>query len=310
MKLGVLITYHDERELLTECLESLRAQPALPDQILVYDDASRFPASDYIPASMSVTVIRGETCRGPAYARNRLAEATAADYIHFQDCDDLFLPGWQAGVRERICRKPDLILTELNSSRDGRPYEERLVRLERLRQETDLVGFALRHPILPAVATYRRAFFQQAGGYREDLWQSEDYELHIRMALLRPSYEVCEEPLVHLRVRSESRSQKAVEVWECRWQALQWLAPRVPPAYGNILASAFAETAARLHQLGQEAMARDCFRDAMRWGKPTFENRPAGFRLLAKWLGGAGAERLAAIYRAWVPRFLRKSINP
>jgi len=40
--ISVLITYYNERELLTECLRSLAAQTQLPDEILIYDDASTY----------------------------------------------------------------------------------------------------------------------------------------------------------------------------------------------------------------------------------------------------------------------------
>ncbi|MGH7198477.1 MAG: glycosyltransferase family 2 protein, partial [Candidatus Omnitrophota bacterium] len=40
----MLITYHNEGELLTECLDTLLSGPDTPDEILIYDDASGDPA--------------------------------------------------------------------------------------------------------------------------------------------------------------------------------------------------------------------------------------------------------------------------
>ena len=78
--IGVGITYHNEREMLTECLLSLSHQTRPPDEIAVYDDASSDPAQTFIPAGMQVRVLRGETNRGPSYGRNQLFQALRADY--------------------------------------------------------------------------------------------------------------------------------------------------------------------------------------------------------------------------------------
>src|SRR5437867_4136279 len=92
--LGVLITYYGERDLLRECVESLLVSGEAPDEILVYDDASEWPARDYIPKGASVKVIRGAVNRGPAHGRNVLLRTSRSDYVHFHDADDLFHHDW------------------------------------------------------------------------------------------------------------------------------------------------------------------------------------------------------------------------
>ncbi|MBY0369586.1 glycosyltransferase, partial [bacterium] len=122
MQLGVLITYHNERGLLSECLHSLQLQAEPPEEIWIYDDASKYPAKDYLINGLDVKVIRGETGMGPSRGRNRLLGLAQSDYIHFHDADDFFRPGWAHGIREAIGGNPDLILTELDSLRDGQAY--------------------------------------------------------------------------------------------------------------------------------------------------------------------------------------------
>jgi GT2 family glycosyltransferase len=76
MKLAVLLTYYNEKTLLTECLSSLASQPEPPDEVLVYDDASVFPAQDFLlfPHPFStLKIFRGEKNRGPAFGRNFFA---------------------------------------------------------------------------------------------------------------------------------------------------------------------------------------------------------------------------------------------
>ncbi len=309
MRLGVLITYHNERELLTECLTSLMSQSRLPDEVLIYDDASRFPAEDYLNG-IPARVVRAETNQGPAVGRNRLLEEATADYIHFHDADDLFLPGWgQAIVRAAELQAPDLILTELNSRRDDGTHSERLIQIRKLSRQMDLVLFTLEHPVLPAAGTYRRSFVRSAGGYREDLWQSEDYEFHVRLAARGAKYCAIYEPLVLLRVRGESRSQKQLEVWECRFKGLEILTGVLPPRYRSPLADAYGVVGRQLHQLGAADRARQCFVRAKELGGARFEGASVGYQYLATWFGPNVAEKLGRFYRQFLPARLRRRFH-
>jgi glycosyltransferase involved in cell wall biosynthesis len=308
-----LLTYHNERTLLTECLESLARQSRKPDEVWVYDDASDAPACEYVQTpgldlGCPVRVIRGENNLGPARGRNLLLRETRADYVHFHDADDLFLPGWGETVAALIeAGRPDCVLTELRSVRDGRPYGEAFLRLHELGD--DVVGFMLGHAILPAAGTYRREFVLRSGGYREDLWQSEDYEFHIRLALEGANVRTWREPLVLVRVRGESRSQKRAEVWRCRLAALEMLEPRLVPAHAPALAEAYAETGSVLHRMGEETLARRAFARALRWGRPVYRGQGACYRRVAWIAGPLAAERLGRFYRLCLPQSLRHAVR-
>lgn len=303
MTLGVALTYYNERQLLTECLESLR-HASQPDEILVYDDASAHPAEIFVPRGMKVRLIRGERNLGPAKARNLLLAESDASYIHFHDCDDLFHADWAQRVRRVMAGEPDVILTEIDSFKEGVLYREKVVELFRLERDPDLVRFALAHPILPAAGTYRREFLKITGGYREDLWQSEDYEFHIRLAAQGARYQVIPDGLVRLRLRPESRSQRQREVWESRLLGLQSL--QLPALYSDNLAEAFAETGAKLHGLKSYAKALEAFSYAQAVGQAQFLNRPRLYRWIAGWFGPSLAESLSAQYRRRVPNSLRQ----
>src|ERR1700730_15948409 len=102
MTIGILITYWNERELLTECLESIGQQIDRVDEVLVYDDASDYPAKDYLPPGSITRVIRGDRNRGPSYGQNALLASSRSEYVHFHDADDLILPGWCARLRAEL----------------------------------------------------------------------------------------------------------------------------------------------------------------------------------------------------------------
>ncbi len=310
MGLGVLLTYYNERELLTECLHSLRNQAHPPDEIWIYDDASKYSAFDYVPEGMDVKIVRALANRGPAYGRNQLLHSAQSDYVHFHDADDLFLPGWAQTVRRLMAvNRPDMILTELNSWKGDAPYRERFLGLSEIAEHGDLTRFAIEHAILPAAGTYRRAFVVAAGGYREDLWQSEDYEFHIRLAAAGARFNAHLEPLVRVRVRNESRSQKLKEVWAGRLKGLTMLQRVLVPKYQPFIAHALAQTGSQLHQAGSYWLAHRAFRLSRRQVRPTYSDRSPLYAPVATFFGGGFAEWVACVCRFLLPASLRRRLR-
>jgi glycosyltransferase involved in cell wall biosynthesis len=308
--IAVLITYHEERELLSENLASLHAQTRPPDEILIYDDASTAPAADYLPSGLPVRVLRGETNQGPGAGRNALLAASTSDYVHFHDADDLFLADWCQRVSDALdTTAPDIVFTEIMSSRDGVTVSGRVLELERLRADPDLLRFCLRYAMLTPSGTHRRGAIEAVGGFRAGLWQSEDFDFHIRLAASRPRYELVLEPLVHIRLRGESRSQQQVEVWTSALQAIEALAYELPADYRDELADAAARTGSVLFKLGAMSEARRAFGVASRVGRPSFQHKRGVHRVMARRLGPMLAERLAAGYQDVLPEPLRRLVG-
>lgn len=294
--LAVVITYYEEGTLLTECLESLLWQTNVPEEVIVYDDASTTPAKDYLGKFSTVRILRGDRNVGPSVGRNRLLAETRSEFIHFHDCDDLFAPTWCTRIRGAM-QTPDVdaIFAEMISTKNDLPHGDRFLNLRGLVQEPDLLRFCLRGPILPSAATYRTERVREIGGYRENLWQSEDYDFHVRLALRNVKYHVILDPLVTKRVRSNSRSEQQAEVWSSLWQALELLEPHIPSGYRNVLAERAAEVGSKLFALGNRDLARLAFQRAQAWGSPQFANRSLSYRWLAKALGPYHAERIALL---------------
>ncbi|MEX0891932.1 MAG: glycosyltransferase family A protein [Gemmatimonadota bacterium] len=310
--LAVLVTYHEEGALLREALESLLGQPDGPDVILVHDDASTDPAARHLPDDPRITLLRAPSNVGPAVARNRLAAATTADYVHFHDADDLFLPDWSAVVRDALLEGPDVVLTELSTmGSGGRQVTERLLGLAALeRDAVDPVRHALAGAIQPAAGTYRRTVFHAVGGYREALWQSEDLDFHVRLLASRPSLRVIDRPLAVLRLRPEGRSRAdALGPWRNAVAAYRLLATELDPTYRPDLAAAAARAAARLYALGDVAAAREAFWLAEELGPPPWAGRGPLYAAVARRWGGLSAERLASAYRRLLPAALRARLR-
>ncbi len=306
--LGVLITYHNEGALVRECLDSLLDQPQAPDEVLIYDDASDLPPDGFIPAAMSARILRGDVNRGPACGRNVLLRASQSDYIHFHDADDLFRRDWCTRVRAAIA-DPDIdaIFTEIASWRNNCLITERVVGLDRLCVEYDPVRFCIGGVMLVPAGTYQKSKVLAIGGYRETLWQSEDYDFHIRLFASGIRFAVIDEPLVTIRIRDESRSQNRIETASDMVAAIRMLVNEIDPRYRPDFVERLVEIGSILYQRGDTRGAHQVFKFAYELGKPTFVRRRRFYRLLANLSGPENVERLATVYRHSVPHSIRES---
>jgi len=312
VSLSVLITYYDEGSLLRECIESLIVGDDQPDEILVYDDASpTVPAREVVGDEMPVRVVRGDENVGPSRGRNRLLKHTSTEYVHYHDADDLFHLDWCSRVRSALDtdaeNRPDIIFTEITSEREGAVAAERVVGFDRLIAGANLLQFCIRHPILPACGTYRRSLLESIGGYRTDLWQAEDYDLHIRLALQSPAYACIPEPMATIRLRPGGRSRKNHhEVAQSVVKIAQSLRDRLPSDYHPDLAERVALAGSSLYQSGRRDEAKRAFRLAEDLGPPQeYTGKHRLHKLIARTLGGYAAEQVSAAYRTLFPKGLR-----
>ncbi len=308
--LGVLITYFNERDLLRECLESLLEQQSGPEEILIYDDASDFPAGGYLPKDPRIEVIRSERNRGPACGRNVLLKRSRSEYIHFHDADDLFHPNWCQRIRQVIdATGPDLIVVEISSYRGGALVCERVLGLDQLIPGGDLVRFALSGSILTSATVFRRKVALVVGGYRESLRQSEDFDYHVRLASSSVCYAVIKEPLISKRLRESSYSSSHWEtVWTSVTDSVRLLSQELPQKYRLDLAEAAARAGSTLYRLGSFSRAREAFRLARELGPPTFSGQRRLYRTVARIFGPEAAEWMGSFYRGMLPKVVRSSL--
>jgi peptidoglycan/LPS O-acetylase OafA/YrhL/glycosyltransferase involved in cell wall biosynthesis len=280
------------------------------DEILVYDDASSHPPEPYLPDGLRVRVIRGSRTSGPGFGRNVLLSKSQSDYIHFHDADDWFQPNWGARVRRAIDEKHvDAVFTEIASYRDGAIVNNKVLDLERFLLSGDLIRFCVAGVMLVPAGTYLRSSLLKMGGYRPGIWQSEDFDFHVRLALSGISYAVLTDPLVVIRLRSEGRSSNQVEVWACFVESLRLLGNEVPASYKRDLAERALDAGCVLFRLGEKDEARKAFALAEELGPPYYTNKRFLFRNVARLAGPEIAERVALCYRALLPEPLRRAVG-
>jgi len=308
--LAVLITYFNEKELLTECLKSLLSQPEGPDEILVYDDASQSPASRYIPEEWPVKVIRGEVNGGAGRARNVLLEQSENDYIHFHDADDLFHPDWCKRIRNVIdVDEPDIVITEVSAFKNGKLICKEALGLKQILVTKDLVRFALSGIILTPSITVKRNIALKTGGFRsrEVIEYSEDFDFNVRLAATGATYNAIFEPLVIQNVRPKSLSYEPGKAcWVDMVKSIGMLSSELPSQYKNDLAETAARCGHTLFNINARKEAKEAFRLAKRLGVPEYRYQRPPLRILAKILNPEAAEHIGVVYRYMIPERLRK----
>jgi GT2 family glycosyltransferase len=303
---AILITYHNEGELLRRCLASLACQTRPVEEILIYDDVSDVRPGDHVPAGLAVRVIRGERNIGPARGRNLLLRETRAEFVHFHDADDAFAPDWNARVTAEIeDGSPDAVFTEVSSVTEAGFVREGVLELSRLAAGADLVRFCIQGSMLVPAGTYRRSVVTAIGGYRELLWQSEDWDFHIRLAAAAPAFRVIPQSLVRIHLRAASRSRDVADVWRSAVQAIRLLASELPPVWRADLAEAAAKAGSQLFRAGAADEAREAFQLARELGTPVHGGQPAMYRAVARHAGQEWAERIGLAYRKWLPERVR-----
>ena len=189
--LALCIPAYNAAAYLPRLLGSAAAQTVPFDEILVYDDCSTDDTAAVAEAH-GATVVRGDVNVGCSTGKNRLAEITTCDWIHFHDADDDITTDFVERVRPRLVEAIDVLLlhfvyldykTEEHLSEPD--FDVALMR-------RDPVGFAIRHKV-PNFGVYRRVAFLDAGGFDLDpnVLYNEDAAFHHRLALagLRFDYE-------------------------------------------------------------------------------------------------------------------------
>ena len=297
--ISVLITYHNEGEMLKEMLESLKLNIPPPDEILIFDDASDLPPEDFIPKNMQVRIIKSEINVGPASGRNRLLAETKCTFIHFHDSDDWFHPLWLASVKNKLyLRNSDIVFNEISSSVNNKPsYQNFVTGFRFMLNKYDLMSIAIRYGLLVPSGTIRKTCVEKIMGFSVVFWQSEDKDFYIRLLASGVSYEVICDPLVCIRIRSGSRSKNLKEVWVDGLKVLESAKSYLPTKYFSDLAHAFSICGHHLFLLREYGYASKSWQLCLELGGSSCYWRSIGFRIVKALFGFRIAEETSLLYQ-------------
>jgi glycosyltransferase involved in cell wall biosynthesis len=177
---SVVIAAFNRAELIARAIESAQSQTLLPAEVIVIDDNSTDRTADVAEASGAI-VLRHDTNRGPAAARNTALRAATQPWVAILDSDDEWLPHHLATLWPLRDDHDLLAGMAISPGAPGSP--NRLAVWPGRRQRLLRSPAQLLYPEnpIPSTALLRRAAIDRAGGYDEDIWFGEDIELYVRI---------------------------------------------------------------------------------------------------------------------------------
>lgn len=183
-EVSVIIPNYDRHSEMERAVDSVLAQEGVEFELLVVDDASSGPPLSLYERveALGHRVLRGECRRGPGPCRNRAAELAGGEYLALLDSDDYWLPGKLSRQLESL-RSSGLRIGQVEEIwiRDG----VRVNPLKVHRMEAgDLFERSLRAVcVSPSSVLLERSLFFELGGFDEELFVCEDYDLWLRAAV-------------------------------------------------------------------------------------------------------------------------------
>jgi GT2 family glycosyltransferase len=195
-------------EELREALRSALSQEHGDFEHLVVDDASPDDGAARVVRELGdprVRLLRLDTPRGPAGARNAALAEAKGELLAVLDDDDVMLEGRLAATAAAFDARPDAVLVaSAFRAIDARgevlatvrvPRDEALLR--------ELLPF--HNPLCHSTCTVKTAVLRELGGYREPLRFSHDYDMILRVAE-RGAVVLLPAPLLLYRFHTENIS--------------------------------------------------------------------------------------------------------
>ena len=190
MKLSVIIPVHNGGDALRRCLEALAASTRPPDEVILVDDASTDGSAD-LAHRHGARVIRLEgPPHGPAFARNRGAEAAEGDVLLFIDADVMVHPDTLARIDRHLTGHPDV--DALFGSYDADPPARGVAS----RYKNLLHHYVHQHGRREAATFWagcgaiRRPVFIRMGGFDEDYDRPAIEDIELGARLRRAGYRI------------------------------------------------------------------------------------------------------------------------
>jgi glycosyltransferase involved in cell wall biosynthesis len=202
---SVIIPCYNRLALLKETIASVQAQTFDAWELIVADDGSTEPVSDYVEslADPRIHAARLEHVGIMGAVRNAGAARTRAPYLAFLDSDDLWKPQklerQMAALRQSGAPWSFTGFEVIDTA--GRPAQPGPSSVYRPYRGDLLTGILTTEAAVPIVSlVVERALFEQVGRFdgSATLWGRDDYDLALKLAIAAQPAIVLE-PLVSIR---------------------------------------------------------------------------------------------------------------
>lgn len=250
-KVLVIIPTRDRPNLTLEAVVSVTNQTYTNWECLVIDDGSNQENYNLLTKKLkpiqNVKVSRNDTSKGPAACRNFALRITNYNYVAFLDSDDLWM-------QEKLENQVNTLEQENKEwihcnelwMRNNKTVNQK--KIHRKQGGLFWKRSLSRCLISPSAVLFKRAFFQELGGFKESFPVAEDYELWLR-ALEKKSVGYLSEPLVLKRAGDWQQLSSVQEIDRYRVLALHRAIRRLRACKGKA-------NLVRLNQLIEEGLKK------------------------------------------------------
>jgi GT2 family glycosyltransferase len=195
MRLSVVVPVHNGGEDLRRCLHGLAASARPPDEVIVVDDGSTDDSAADAAALGARVVATPAGPRGPAYARNRGAEAANGDVLVFIDADVVVHADTLGRMEAVLVDEPNV--AALFGCYDDNPPARSPASLFKnlLHHYVHQHGEREAGTFWAGCGAVRRAVFLEAGGFDQGYTRPsiEDIELGVRLRQAGHRIRLCPE---------------------------------------------------------------------------------------------------------------------
>ncbi len=240
---------------LPRLLESASKQSVPFDEIMVYDDCSTDDTAE-VARKYGARVIAGDENVGCSTGKNRLAEASTSEWIHFHDADDELKHDFVKAAHEWISQgdsAPDVVLFSYDwiDHDTGELLNTRVFDNEALR--TDPEAYTISEQINPFCGLYRRSSILAAGGYDVDplVLYNEDDAFHMRLA--REGLTFAADPrvtVVNYRIGGSMSQANYLKCAQAKYHVMRKAAQLSGSQYHRLIASQLWVVAGQLASQG------------------------------------------------------------
>jgi glycosyltransferase involved in cell wall biosynthesis len=182
-RLGLLIPARNAARTIGRLLGSAQRDNTF-DEILVHDDASTDDTAA-VASRQGAVVMRDDSRVGSSTGKNRLADRSTCDWVHFHDADGELAGGFSDRARRWIDEvRCDVVLFATEDRDDATGAHLGSTRWDETALQNDPVRFHIAHTVTNC-GVYRRRAFLAAGGFDEDpaVRNNEGQAMHLRLAL-------------------------------------------------------------------------------------------------------------------------------
>lgn len=214
-RIAVIVPAYGVAHLLSEALDSLRAQELADWECVVIDDGAPDDVAGAVAPYLSDPRIRflATANQGVSGARNTAIAATRAPLIALLDGDDRFRPDYLSTMAALLESDDAIRLATCNALIFGAVPQERLC-FQTKQGSSDGARGTLADVLDRSFGvyigtTFRRADFDRVGGFDTGMAQSEDFDLWVRLMQLGGHAWYVDKVMGEYRVRPNSASAHA-----------------------------------------------------------------------------------------------------